>query len=322
MRHKGINYAKYGYLFSLPFILSFLIFTLYPIIYTVMISFSDLKGAGMNEFKILEAPFDNFRLILNNNLFKTSLGNTVLIWVMNFIPQILLALILTWWFTSRVYSVRGQGAFKVLFYMPNIITAASIAMLYYSLFSYPIGAVNSLLQNLHLFSSPKDFLMDKWATRSIVAFIQFWMWYGYTMLILISGVLGINPELFEAADIDGASDWQTFIYVTLPNVRTIVLYTLVTSLIGGMQMFDIPRLFAMGGPDNATHTASIFIYTQAFEGPRFLNRAAAASMIMFIFIAILSAIIFYIMRDKEEEKIKQQRKLADKAATQKRGLSR
>ncbi|MDF2845003.1 MAG: putative rane protein [Herbinix sp.] len=306
MRHKGVSYAKYGYIFCIPFVLAFLIFSLYPIIYTAVIGFTDFKGLGRTEFHFLENPFQNFETIIKNPSFQKSLWNTLIIWLINFIPQILLALLLTAWFTSHRNKIKGQGVFKVLFYMPNIITAATIAILFNSLFGYPIGPANDLLKFLGVIQEPINFSVQKWTSRGVVAFIQFWMWYGYTMIVLISGVLGLNPELFEASEIDGASSAQTFFFVTLPNLKTILVYTLITSMIGGLQMFDIPRLYLMGGPDSATLTTSVFIYNQAFSGSYLYNRAAAASMIMFIIIAILSSVIFYIMRDKSAVKLKQQ----------------
>ena len=308
MRHKGVSYAKYGYIFCIPFILAFLFFSFYPIIYTTVIGFTDLKGVGRTDFKFLENPFQNFITIIKNVSFQQSLKNTIIIWVTNFIPQILLALLLTAWFTNHRNKIKGQGLFKVLFYMPNIITAATIAILFYSLFGYPKGPVNDLLLNLGMIEEPVYFHMNKTTARGVVSFIQFWMWYGHTMIILISGVLGINPEIFEASDIDGANNVQTFFYVTLPNLRTILLYTLITSLIGGLNMFDIPKLFLMGGPDNATLTTSVFIYNQAFSGSYMYNRAAAASMIMFVIIAILSSMIFFIMRDKDAALLNKQKK--------------
>lgn len=318
MRRKGISYAKYGYIFSLPFVLAFLVFSLYPIFYTTVIGFTDFKGLGRTEFKFLENPFQNFITIMNNPSFQKSLQNTVIIWMMNFIPQILLALLFTAWFTSHRKKIKGQGLFKVLFYMPNIITAATIAILFNSLFGYPMGPVNSLLSKVGFLEEPMNFLVQKWTARGIVAFIQFWMWYGYTMIVLIAGVLGLNPELFEAAEIDGASSMKSFFYITLPNLRTILVYTLITSMIGGLQMFDIPKLFLLGGPDNATLTTSVFIYNQAFSGSYMYNRAAAASMIMFVIISILSAFVFYMMRDKyaakAQKEIKRQMKLKKKEA--------
>ena len=137
------------------------------------------------------------------------------------------------------------------------------------------------------------------------------MWYGQTAIVLISGILGISPEIFEAAEVDGANQWQTFFQITIPNIKSILLYTLVTSLIGGLNMFDIPKLFLNGQPDNATLTAAVFIYNQAFAGSYLYNRAAAASVIMFLVICVLSACVFFMLRDKEEA---QQRKEFKEAA--------
>ena len=302
-RRKSFSYAKYGYLFSIPFIVAFALFSLYPTIYTAVLGFTDCKGLGNTNWNFLvDDPFKNYVNILNNPSFQTSLKNTVQLWLMNFIPQITLALLLTAWFTSHRHKIRGQGFFKVVFYMPNIITAASVAILFNALFGYPMGPVNDMLVSSGILDEAFYFINNKTAARLIVAFIQFWMWYGNTMIVLISGVLGINPEIFEAAEVDGASDVQIFFQITLPNLRTILLYTLITSMIGGLNMFDIPRLFNMGGPDNATLTTSVFIYNQAFSGSYMYNRASAASMIMFLIIAICSALLFLVMRDTDEVK--------------------
>lgn len=308
MRHKSVSYAKYGYIFSIPFVLTFLTFSLYPIVFTAIIGFTDLRGVGKTDYKFLGNIFQNFETILNNPSFQKSLSNTALIWIINFIPQLLLALLLTEWFTNQRRKIEYKGTFKVLFYMPNIITAATIAILFHSLFGYPMGPINDLFKMLGWSSEPVDFLINKTTARGVVSFIQFWTWYGYTMIVFISGVLGINPELFEAAEIDGASGSQTFFHITLPSLRTIMLYMLVSSLIGGLQMFDIPKLFLIGGPDQATLTASLFIYNQAFSGSYLYNRAAAASMLMFVMISLLSAVIFFIMRDKHALKLRKDRK--------------
>lgn len=315
MRRKGVNYSKYGYLFSLPFVLAFLVFSFYPVLYTAVIGFTDMKGIIPKPLHVLDDPFQNFKdLLFDNVSFRKSLFNTGLLWIANFIPQIALALLLTAWFTNQRMKIRGQGAFKVLLYMPNIITASTIAVLFNSLFAYPMGPVNSLLEMFGWTDSPIYFLQDKTTAQGIVAFIQFWMWYGNTMIILIAGVMGINPALFEAAAIDGASGFQTFFRVTLPSLKTIMLYTLITSMIGGLQMFDIPQLFLYGGPDDATLTTSVFIYKQAFTGSYMYNRAAAASMVMFAIAAILSGLLFYLMRDRDAAKLKKAQKKLDKAA--------
>jgi multiple sugar transport system permease protein len=321
---KAFSYAKYGYIFSLPFVVAFCLFTMYPLFRTAFLSFTNFAGVAAREgavpIRVLDNPFETYALLLfDNELFRTSMRNTVFMWVINFIPQILLALLLTAWFTTRRNKFKGQGLFKILFYMPNIITAGSIAFLFSTLFAH-FGPVNYLLYEV-LGILPERFRFNQsgLASQLIVAFIQFWMWYGYTMLILIAGVLGMNPEIFECAEIAGANGVQQFFYVTLPNLKTILLFVVVTSIVGGLTMFDVPRLFEDGGPRNATHTLSMFIFNQAF-GPRaFLNRAAAASMIVFVIVAILAIGVFYLLRDKDAAALKREiraRKRADKQLEQ------
>lgn len=320
MRRKSVSYAKYGYIFCIPFVTAFLIFALYPTFYTAFIGFTNLQGVIPGPIEVLtEDPLKNFKdLIFDNVAFKRSFMNTGLIWVLNFFPQIVLALLLTAWFTNQRLKIRGQGTFKIMLYMPNIITAGSIAVLFNALFAYPMGPMNSFFELMGWADSPVNFLQDKSTARGIVAFIQFWMWYGNTMIILIAGVMGINPALYESASIDGANAFQTFFRITLPSLRPVMLFVLVTSLIGGLQMFDIPQLFLNGGPDGATQTAATFIYSQAFTGAYLYNRAGAASMILFVIAAVIASILFYAMRDRDAAKIKKaerkKRKLEKAAA--------
>ena len=300
--NKSFSYAKYGYLFSIPFVVVYAIFSLYPTLNTAILGFTDSKGmTGLTQWNFLpkEKIFNNFVQLFKNPMFMMSFKNTLILWVVNFIPQICLALLLTAWFTSRRNELRAQGLFKVVFYMPNIITAASIAILFNKLFAYPIGPVNSLLQSLHIVDEPINFVNKVGSTRGIISFIQFWMWYGYTMIILISGVLGINPDLYEAAELDGASNSQMFWKITIPNLKTILLYTMITSMIGGLNMYDIPQLFNKGNPANSTLTTNMYIYNQAFSGSYMYARAAAASMVMFIIIAIASVLVFLAFNDDE-----------------------
>jgi cellobiose transport system permease protein len=315
MRRKNVNYSRFGYFFTFPFVVAFLIFSLYPILYTAIIGFTDMKGLIPKPIHIMDNPFQNFKdLLFDNPLFIKSLRNTALLWIVNFVPQIGLALLLTAWFTNRRLNIKGQGTFKVLLYMPNIITASTIAVLFSSLFAYPMGPMNSLFQMLGWSDAPIYFLQSKATARGIVSFIQFWMWYGNTMIILIAGVMGINPALFESAAIDGASGVQTFFRITLPSLRTILLFTLITSMVGGLTMFDIPQLFLNGGPDSSTTTATMFIYGQAFKGSYMYNRAAAASMILFVISAILSGLVFYLMRDRDEARLKKAEKMYRRSA--------
>lgn len=327
---KMVSYAKYGYFFSIPFIVAFLLFTLYPLVFTIIIGFTDMKGLGSSiatSHVLIEDLFTNYKAVISAPSFQIALKNTVGIWIVNFLPQIGLALLLAAWFTDNRRPMKAQGFFKVIFYMPNIITAATVAILFSSMFGYPMGPMNDLLKTFGFIKEPVYFMQSKTIARGVVAFIQFWMWYGYTMIIMISGILGINPELYEAAEIDGATNFGKFIYITIPNLRTVLIYMLVNSLIGGLQMFDIPNLLVTkSGPDNATLTTSVFIYNQAFSGSYMYNRASAASMIMFIIISILSAVIFVLMTDPyeaaEAKKLKQvEKEMKKKAKAAKKGVA-
>lgn len=301
-RNANLNYDRYGYLFIAPFFIVFLIFQLYPIFFTFKTSLTDAVGWD----KILNNSiigFDNFKILFSANdvskLFWESFGNTVIMWTMNFIPQISMALILASWFTDSHLHLRGQGAFKVLIYMPNIITAATIAMLFFSLFSYPIGPVNTLLQSLGMENMPYEYFRKVWVSRGIIAFIQWWMWYGNTMIIMIAGISGINPSLFEAGMVDGCTSRQIFWKITLPLIRPILLYNLVTSLVGGFTMFDIPHLMTQGNPNNTTNTVARFIYQQGFTGTYNFNMASAASVVLFIVIVICSLALSAMLKDRD-----------------------
>ncbi len=301
-RNANLNYDRYGYLFIAPFFIVFLIFQLYPILFTFKTSLTDAVGWD----KILNNSiigFDNFKILFSANdvskLFWESFGNTVIMWTMNFIPQISMALILASWFTDSHLHLRGQGAFKVLIYMPNIITAATIAMLFFSLFSYPIGPVNTLLQSLGMENMPYEYFRKVWVSRGIIAFIQWWMWYGNTMIIMIAGISGINPSLFEAGMVDGCTSRQIFWKITLPLIRPILLYNLVTSLVGGFTMFDIPHLMTQGNPNNTTNTVARFIYQQGFTGTYNFNMASAASVVLFIVIVICSLALSAMLKDRD-----------------------
>ncbi len=309
-RRKGlskVNYNRYGYYFVAPFIIVFLVFQLYPILFTFRTSLSDAIGWNkINDSMI--TGFENFKLYFDPGsvLFKdfwSSFGNTLLIWVVNFVPQILLALLLASWFTDSRLQLKFRGGFKMLLFMPNIITAATIAVLFYSIFNYPIAPANSFLQQAGILHAPYEFYRSTTASRSIISFVQWWMWYGNTMIILIAGIMGISPELYEAGLVDGCSSRQTFYRITLPLIKPILLFNLVTSMIGGLQMFDIPHLLTQGNPNKTTNTIARFIYQQAFTGSRNFNYASAASVILFIFIVMANLMLFWLMRDRDQGRL-------------------
>lgn len=320
-RIKSISYAKYGYMFIAPFFLVYCFFQVWPLIQTFILSFQG-NGADAGNF----VGFDNYGIILfgsgegmgrraaaMQDLFLTSFKNTIILWFGNFIPQILLSLLLAVWFTDSKLHIPGVGFFKVVMYLPNIITAVSVAALFMRFISNSqLSAVNTLLMLNG--GDPVSFEASAAWSRGIVMFIQTWLWFGNTMIMMMSGIMGINPSLFEAAAIDGASSGQVLRKVTLPLLRPMVVYTLITSMIGGLQMFDVPYLYHTGaGKINANlRTVAVFVYEQFRAGAKVhqpdYGIAGAASVILFIITAALGILVFRMNRDEDEHRKKQERK--------------
>ena len=320
-RIKSISYAKYGYMFIAPFFLVYCFFQVWPLIQTFILSFQG-NGADAGNF----VGFDNYGIILfgsgegmgrraaaMQDLFLTSFKNTIILWFGNFIPQILLSLLLAVWFTDSKLHIPGVGFFKVVMYLPNIITAVSVAALFMRFISNSqLSAVNKLLMLNG--GDPGSFEASAAWSRGIVMFIQTWLWFGNTMIMMMSGIMGINPSLFEAAAIDGASSGQVLRKVTLPLLRPMVVYTLITSMIGGLQMFDIPNLYHTGaGKINANlRTVAVFVYEQFRAGAKVhqpdYGIAGAASVILFIITAALGILVFRMNRDEDEHRKKLERK--------------
>ncbi len=307
-KKKSVSYSKYGYLFIAPFFITYLLFQFWPLINTFYYSTLSYYKRNGREF-IQFAGLDNYRNILGLAAGERPyallyLKNTLIMWIQNFIPQILVSLLLAAWLTNKKIRVKGQGAVKVIIYLPSVITAASVAVLFKALFTQ-YGAVTSTLRNLGLISKNFDFMSSVGGTRGLVSLILFWMWFGNTTLLLISGILGIDTGLYEAAEIDGAGGWQQFRYLTLPLLKPIMLYVLVTSAIGGLQMYDIPALLnvpetgMVGLPDDKTTTMTMYIMRLYNTD---VGKAAAVSVLLFIVTLAVSLVLFASMRDKDAVK--------------------
>ena len=324
------NYAKYGYMFIAPFFIAYILFSAFPLIYTFVLGFFDSKGignfVGLKNYQDLLLGTGGLSSQAVQEKFFIALGNTFEIWLLNFLPQIALSLLLAVWFTDIKLKIKGKGFFKVVMYMPNIITAASVAALFLRLLGENNTApVNSILMNLGLVDSPVKFVLDGEIKKKVISFIQIWMWYGNTMIYLMAGIMGISPSLFEAANIDGANSRQVFTKVTVPLLKPILLYTVITSMIGGMQMFDIPLLFRNGdGINEDSKTIAIFIYERYNSAITNYGQSGAASVILYIITGIMGIFVFRIQRDNEahedKKRLKKQMKQAKLKAKGRGGL--
>jgi len=292
---------RYGYFFVLPFVIVFLIFNFWPTIYTFMLSFGNLEGLRVN-FDFVGLA--NYKRLVTDKYFWGAVVNTFIIWGLNFLPQLGLALLFAIWLTDVKLHVRGKNLFRALFYLPNLLTAASVSLLFRSLFGHPIGPINQILMKFGLIDKAYNFFRSGTASRLIVAFIQWWMWCGQTLILLMAAITSISPSLYESAVIDGANDWQCTWKITVPLLRPMMFFVLVTSMVGGMQMFDIPFLITgmHGEPDYKIRTSAVYMYNIGFQGKTNYSYAAAISVGVFVITTILAVFINKITAERKPRK--------------------
>lgn len=291
MSKKKLSKESYGFLFIAPFFLAFLIFSLYPIIYSFYISF--MKWDGMSPEPIFSGLKNYSRLIVDP-MFRESIANTFIMWGFNVVPQMVIALILAVILNNQ--RLKGRDFFRAVYYLPNLVTPAAIGVLFVFLFDWQSGAINSMLVNFHIFNDKFNFLIDPISVRGIVSFTQWWMWFGYSSIIFMAGLKNIPEELYEASKVDGASGWQNFWKITLPLLRPTILYSVLTSIIGGMQLFDIPNVIQATPNTNArpATTMVLYLYNTAFQNQNY-GYGAAIGYGLFVIILIFAVGSFKII---------------------------
>ena len=305
MKKKSIkNYNRAGYLFVLPFVIVFLIFNVYPVLRTLYLSFTNAKIAGVG--KIQWVWFDNYIRVITDKFFWRALGNTLKIWGVNIVLQLGLAFLLTIVFSDIKYKIKGLGIFRVIYYLPNLIAATSVAFLFKTLLDWRYGTFNQIIYQVFKFFdksyNPIDWLGTAAHAGNTIAVISAWMWFGNSFIMLMAGVQGISRDYFEAAAIDGAGRWTVFGKITLPLLKPILLYVAITSLIGGLQMFDLPYLMAdkASASYNSVQTAVMYLYKFGFEtGTTQTGYASAIAYILFLIILTVSVVQFKLFNKED-----------------------
>ena len=289
---------NYGFLFILPFIIVFVIFSIYPILRTLYLSFTNFNGFTDPQF----VGINNYKRLFSDSIFWTAFGNTLKIWSINIVAQLGLAFLLTIIFSDIKYKIKGLSIFRALFYLPNLIAMTSVAFLFAQLLDWQYGTINQMLLDAGIISSKINWLGQPKTAVLAVALIGAWMWFGNSFLMLMAGVQGISKDYYEAAYIDGAGRWKVFTSITLPLLKPIMLYVAITSLIGGLQIFDIPFLITdgIGSPSGALNTTVMYLFNTAFKYNN-VGYAAAIAYGLFFIIAIFSAITFKTMYGSKKE---------------------
>ncbi len=298
-KKKTVSYAKWGYVFILPFFITYFIFSLIPLADTVRFSFFEYYRSGIKEVGPNFIGIENYVSLLKSDMLTYGI-NTLILWIIGFIPQIVVALVLASWFTDTRLKIRHKQFFKVVIYLPNLIMASAFALLFFTLFSTS-GPVNSILLSTGLIKAPIDFMGTVFGTRSLIGFMNFLMWFGNTTIMLIAAINGISMEIFEACDLDGCNHIQRFFYITLPMIRPILAYTLITSIIGGLQMFDVPQILTngQGNPDRTSMTLIMFLNNHLKS--KNYGMAGALSVYLFIISAILCFIVYRMTNDNDPD---------------------
>ena len=269
-KRRSLDKSNRGLLFILPYFIIFLCFTLYPILYTFKLSFHSWDGLGTPVFTGLA----NYRRLLNDAVFFKSIFNTVFIALLAMAPQMIFGLILA--FLLNQHRFRGGNLFQTHFYFPKLLMA------------------------LHIIAEPVNWKMNGLFTQLIVAFVLFWQYFGYYTIIFTAGIKGIPYDIMEAAEVDGANKFQTFFHIVLPQLRNIMTYAFVTSIIGGLQLFDLPFTFAgaTGGPSKSVLTMVMYMYNIAFQNYDY-GYGSAISYGLFVIIIVFSLIFMKYTAGKE-----------------------
>lgn len=305
-RVKQVDYSKFGYFFILPFFITFFVFSFIPLVDTIRYSFFEYYRSGLKEVGPNFVGLGNYITLLKSDLLRYA-GNTFTLWMLGFVPQIIISLVLAAWFTDARLKIHGEQFFKVVIYLPNLIMASAFAMLFFTMFSNS-GPVNSILMDMGFAKKPIDFMGTVGGTRALVGLMNFLMWFGNTAIMLMAAIMGISPDLFEAASLDGCTHTQIFFKITLPLIRPILSYTLITSMIGGLQMFDVPQILTngQGSPDRTSYTLIMFLNSHLKASN--YGMAGALSVYLFIVSAILCFIVYRMLNDDGEKKPKRSKK--------------
>ncbi len=290
-RGKVVRYNKWGYIFLIPFLLVYVVFQLIPLVSTVYNSFFENYRSGLMQVGPNFIGLENYKSLFSTSDIWIYTQNTLIMWILGFVPQIVVSLLLASWFADPQLRVKCTGFFKTVIYMPNLIMASAFAMLFFTLFA-DSGPINSILIQLGILDQPFKFLSNVWGTRGLVALMNFLMWFGNTTILLMAGMMGIDPALFEAASVDGATSTQIFYRITLPLLKPILLYVMITSLIGGLQMFDVPQVLTNGIGDPMRSSMTLIMYLNKHLFSKNFGMGGALSVILFFITGILSLLVY------------------------------
>jgi cellobiose transport system permease protein len=282
------------YLYVAPFFVLFAIFGAFPLGYTAWVS---LTNRNLLDQHTQFVGLANYTALLHDSYFWNAVENTLGIWVLSTVPQLLLALGLAHLLNR---AIRGRSFFRMTILLPQVTSLVAVGLIFAQLFDYRYGLFNYVLSELGI--GKVDWEAGQLSSWFALSVMVTWRWTGYNALIYLAAMQGIPEELYEAAEVDGASGWQQFIHVTIPSLRPTIIFTVIISTIGGLQLFTEPYEFepikhATGGSDRQYQTVALYLYEKAFGGSEFkFGYASAIAWSLFLLIMAISLVNFLIIR--------------------------
>jgi cellobiose transport system permease protein len=285
----GERLAPYAYV--APFFLLFLVFGLFPLLFTFYVSLFDWNPIGEHRYVGLA----NFSQLVHDPRFWGALRNTFSIWVLSTVPQLLLALGMA--HVLNHVRLRAATLFRMSVLVPYVTSVAATTIVFAQLFDRDYGMLNWFLQLLGFHHI--DFTASVWGSQVLIAVMVAWRWTGFNTLLYLASLQAVPRELFEAAAADGANGWRQFRHITIPALRPIIVFTVVTSTIGGLQIFTEPLLVnPVGGltcgAARQCQTLTLFLYEQAF-GRFHFGYGAAVGVALFVLVVLISAINYLLV---------------------------
>lgn len=277
---KEIYKNRSSYLFISPFYILFLIFSVFPIFFSIYLSLHKWDGIG----EMQSVGFNNFVYMLKDPSFWQVLINNVAIWLLANGPMLLCALVVA--FVMNLSIVKFKGFFRITYFLPNITAMVAVVIIFQSMFGNEYGLINYLLQKLGL--DKIAWFNSSTGVRVVIAAMIAWRYLGYNAIIYLSGLQRIPKDLYEAAELDGATTFQTFRKITIPMLRPIILFSVMMSTIGGFQIFTEPQVLAGNkAPYPGSDTIVLYMFREGFVYQNY-GYAAAVSWVLFIIIGLIS----------------------------------
>lgn len=290
-RLGNLEYKTSPYVYIAPFFIVFAITGLYPLLYTAWVSLHNWHLIGGNQgFNGIA----NYADVLAQPAFWTALRNTFSIFLLSSVPQIILATLIAYVLDSNL---RARTFWRMGVLLPYVVAPVAVSLIFSKVFADQSGMINTILGMAGL--DPIGWHANALASHIAIANMVNFRWTGYNALIILAAMQAIPRELYEAATVDGAGRWRQFVSVTIPQLRSTIIFVVITSTIGGLQIFDEPRMFDImgnGGSDKQWLTLTMYLYQLGWGPQKSFGRASAVAWILFLIIIVIGALNFWLTR--------------------------